>query len=139
MKKDMPKSNPHLRAFIHAETGGLCIYCGRQVTLKEFTMDHIVPKKGNGKGRKENLVCCCAACNALKGSMTIRAFRASMDPEQRRQMNTRINELYRGRFIGADKKELLMGRVLMESYRRTFHFSTLLFDIHVELMFRRKD
>jgi len=53
MKKDMPKSNPHLRAFIHAETGGLCIYCGRQVTLKEFTMDHIVPQKGTTRaGRR---------------------------------------------------------------------------------------
>jgi 5-methylcytosine-specific restriction endonuclease McrA len=45
---------------------GVCTYCGRQVSPKELTMDHIVPIARGGKSTKGNLAPCCKTCNNNK-------------------------------------------------------------------------
>lgn len=46
--------------------GGECHYCGRTVSPKALTMDHIVPLARGGKSTKGNVVPCCKACNTRK-------------------------------------------------------------------------
>ncbi|MCI5222467.1 MAG: HNH endonuclease [Candidatus Electrothrix sp. AR4] len=45
---------------------GICHYCGRKVTFKELTMDHIIPLSRGGRSTKANLVPCCKECNTAK-------------------------------------------------------------------------
>jgi 5-methylcytosine-specific restriction endonuclease McrA len=50
-------------------SSGLCYYCGKNVSYKKITMDHLVPLARGGRSTKENLVPSCKACNNLKKSM----------------------------------------------------------------------
>ena len=45
---------------------GICHYCGRNVGLKQLTMDHIVPLIRGGKSSKGNLAPACKDCNNKK-------------------------------------------------------------------------
>jgi 5-methylcytosine-specific restriction endonuclease McrA len=45
---------------------GICHYCGRRISPKELTMDHIVPISRGGKSSKGNVVPCCKECNNAK-------------------------------------------------------------------------
>jgi len=48
---------------------GRCYYCGRKVTFKELSMDHLVPLARGGRSTKSNLVPACKDCNNRKKSM----------------------------------------------------------------------
>lgn len=59
--------------------GAQCPYCadyGRTtiIYLDMFVLDHHVPLKHGGSWELSNLVCCCAECNRLKGSLSYTAF-----------------------------------------------------------------
>ncbi len=45
---------------------GLCYYCGKVISQKDITMDHVVPISRGGKTTKGNLVTCCKGCNNKK-------------------------------------------------------------------------
>jgi len=47
-------------------SNGLCHYCQRKFTIKELTMDHIVPIARGGTTSAGNVVPCCADCNKKK-------------------------------------------------------------------------
>jgi len=47
-----------------------CQYCGRKVSTESMTQDHVVPKSQGGKTCWENIVTCCADCNAKKANRT---------------------------------------------------------------------
>ena len=45
---------------------GRCHYCGKQVSPRELTMDHLVPLIRGGRSTKGNLVPACKECNSSK-------------------------------------------------------------------------
>jgi len=45
---------------------GVCYYCGRSVSPKELSMDHIVPIARGGKSTKGNVAPSCKECNTAK-------------------------------------------------------------------------
>jgi 5-methylcytosine-specific restriction endonuclease McrA len=45
---------------------GVCHYCGKQISPRNLTMDHIVPISRGGKSTKGNVVTACQDCNTLK-------------------------------------------------------------------------
>ena len=47
------------------KTGGLCIYCGTELTLESMTTDHIVSISQGGNNDLDNLVPACWVCNHL--------------------------------------------------------------------------
>lgn len=47
-----------------------CFYCGEKVTVKNATLDHLVPQFKGGKNTKENLKTCCLICNSIKSGKT---------------------------------------------------------------------
>lgn len=51
---------------------GRCQYCGVNVSIKNFTVDHIVPRCNGGKTSWENIVVCCHKCNQKKGEKTLK-------------------------------------------------------------------
>lgn len=44
-----------------------CVYCG---SVKQLTLDHVIPKSRGGKNTWNNLVTCCFTCNLKKGNKT---------------------------------------------------------------------
>lgn len=49
----------------------ICTYCGKRLTKKNATIDHIVPQSRNGNNDKSNLVSACLLCNSLKGKSIV--------------------------------------------------------------------
>ncbi len=47
-----------------------CQYCGRKLSPRELTYDHVIPKSRGGKTVWENIVTCCPECNRKKGGRT---------------------------------------------------------------------
>ena len=50
-------------------SGKRCACCGKKLTTKTMTMDHIIPLSRGGKNEPENLVSLCEPCNTQKGNM----------------------------------------------------------------------
>ena len=46
---------------------GRCQYCSQLVSIKNFTLDHVVPRTLGGSTMWTNVVTCCALCNQKKG------------------------------------------------------------------------
>ena len=49
-----------------------CQYCAKKFSLKELTMDHVVPVSRGGENTWQNVVAACAPCNTKKGDKTPR-------------------------------------------------------------------
>ena len=54
---------------------GHCAYCGLELTLKDMTVDHIIPKRSGGNSKYKNLFPACEPCNHEKGHLFISAYR----------------------------------------------------------------
>lgn len=61
MSKTMTKER---RKKIYDMTRGKCFYCGYDIDLENFHVDHFIPKAKGGKMR-ENLVPACPQCNMI--------------------------------------------------------------------------
>jgi 5-methylcytosine-specific restriction endonuclease McrA len=53
----------------------MCFYCGKEVSRKKKTRDHVIPKSRHGSSQPNNLVDACKPCNQLKGCLTLEEFR----------------------------------------------------------------
>jgi hypothetical protein len=49
--------------------GWMCHYCGRWLTLKNMTVDHVIPTLRGGPDTLDNTVICCLECNVRKSDM----------------------------------------------------------------------
>jgi 5-methylcytosine-specific restriction endonuclease McrA len=54
------------RFFLWIQQYKKCFYCGAELTFKESTVDHKLPRARGGKSNIENLVCSCQKCNSKK-------------------------------------------------------------------------
>lgn len=48
----------------------ICQFCGKKLTQKSVTIDHVIPKAQGGKNKWENTVASCKPCNNRKGNRT---------------------------------------------------------------------
>jgi len=48
--------------------GNQCQYCTKKFSVKELTLDHVIPKSRGGRNTWENLVIACKKCNQKKGA-----------------------------------------------------------------------
>jgi hypothetical protein len=48
-----------------------CAYCDKQLSDRDATIDHIVPKHKGGHSTRNNLACACTNCNRAKGSQHV--------------------------------------------------------------------
>lgn len=60
---------------IYKQLNGRCAYCGKGMTLKDATRDHVVPKSKGGGNNVKNLLPTCKKCNQMKGDMSLDKFR----------------------------------------------------------------
>lgn len=61
---------PLSRTNVLARDNFSCQYCGDDVTSREATLDHVIPRSQGGTTSWENIVCCCKSCNRQKGGQT---------------------------------------------------------------------
>lgn len=55
---------------VYLRDKGLCAYCAKHVSRRDFTFDHVVPKRAGGATRWENIVISCFPCNQKKSDRT---------------------------------------------------------------------
>ncbi|MCA9517752.1 MAG: HNH endonuclease [Myxococcales bacterium] len=58
------------REQVYARDHGRCQYCSSEVTRRESTYDHIVPRSRGGATRWDNIVLACRPCNQRKADRT---------------------------------------------------------------------
>jgi 5-methylcytosine-specific restriction endonuclease McrA len=58
------------RVNIYARDRHRCQYCGVELSAKELTCDHVVPRSQGGTTEWTNIVTCCGRCNRKKGDKT---------------------------------------------------------------------
>lgn len=58
------------RYMLYKRDGGRCSYCGKEITQKESTIDHIIPRSKNGENSWENICLACKPCNTKKDDRT---------------------------------------------------------------------
>jgi 5-methylcytosine-specific restriction endonuclease McrA len=64
--------------------GGICQYCATEVTTKDFTFDHVVPRSRDGETTWENIVCACQPCNTFKANRTPKEAKMTLLTEPRK-------------------------------------------------------
>lgn len=67
------------REKVYLRDKGKCRYCGKELSTKEYTVDHIVPlsraeELGIDAYKFSNLALACRPCNKLKDNMTLEEF-----------------------------------------------------------------
>lgn len=65
------------RQDVHAKLDGHCGYCGKEITIKEMQVDHMMPRclhqlSGN---HIDNLMPACRRCNHYKRANTVEGYR----------------------------------------------------------------
>lgn len=65
------KTLPYSRANLYQRDNGKCIYCKKALTLKEFTIEHVIPQCQGGLTDWLNCRVSCSPCNLAKGGKTV--------------------------------------------------------------------
>jgi len=60
------------RRALHKRQFGMCFYCGGDIRLADFTVDHVIPLSKGGKDTWSNIVGACEECNVEKGNKLIK-------------------------------------------------------------------
>ena len=55
-----------------------CFYCGRALSRRRATKDHVIPRSKGGSDAQKNIVHACRECNKEKGCLTAEEFRVVM-------------------------------------------------------------
>jgi 5-methylcytosine-specific restriction endonuclease McrA len=55
-----------------------CYYCGKLLSRRKATKDHVIPRSKGGSDSTQNIVDACRDCNKEKGCLTIEEFRVVM-------------------------------------------------------------
>ena len=74
VEEDVPPASRIPKPFrrnVALRDGYLCCFCGRRLSYRTLTLDHVVPKCLGGEGSWENLVSSCSQCNSRKGSLRV--------------------------------------------------------------------
>lgn len=74
------KNDRIIRADVWEKTNGICWYCGGALNpFRNFTVDHLVPRKEGGSDDIANLFPCCKRCNSKKHCCSLEVFRERME------------------------------------------------------------
>jgi len=72
---------PFSRRNVYMRDNGMCMYCGKRVSLSSFTFDHVIPRSRGGRTSWDNIVAACSPCNLRKGGRM--AMDIGMQPHHR--------------------------------------------------------
>lgn len=55
-----------LKKYVYERDGRKCFYCGKDLTFRQVSLDHYLPKSRNGPDDVFNIVLSCRKCNKFK-------------------------------------------------------------------------
>ncbi len=61
------KRSRDIKNVLYGKQEGMCGGCGHWYRIKDFEVDHIIPRSKGGANRDENLQLLCGNCNRIKG------------------------------------------------------------------------
>jgi hypothetical protein len=65
------KKMPYSKQSVFIRDGYKCQYCGKELNVKNATVDHVLPTSKGGKSSFTNCVTACRVCNHWKGDKLI--------------------------------------------------------------------
>lgn len=71
-RKSITEAN---RALVYAKCNGHCAYCGKPLSYKDMTIEHIRPLAKGGSNSLTNLLPACNLCNSTKGTLSLKEYR----------------------------------------------------------------
>ena len=71
VNRSYSKCNAFSRKAVVKRDQGICMYCGRKLSISEITIDHIIPKFLGGRTTFTNCVVSCGPCNNKKANQTL--------------------------------------------------------------------
>lgn len=66
------------RKKVYQRAGGHCEYCGKPLSMRELTIDHVVPSSKGGGDNIGNLKACCLKCNRTKNQGSTQFLRLAL-------------------------------------------------------------
>ena len=72
-----------LRQMLWGQQKGCCHYCGKYVSKRDATLEHVVPQSQGGTDDLSNLVMACFACNNKKSVEDNPQWRQQRDDQKR--------------------------------------------------------
>lgn len=58
------------------KSNGVCAFCGKELDLRTFTVDHYIPRSKGGADSMNNLIPLCKECNIAKGDKILKPLEA---------------------------------------------------------------
>lgn len=83
-----------------------CFYCGKPISRKNKTRDHVLPISRNGSNSPRNIVDACKPCNNLKGCLDLEEFRLVIS--YRKGFTKKSTMLFPGEVKNRDEREDLL-------------------------------
>jgi len=77
----MPKNGSYTkskRLAVFNKTNGKCAYCGSELSVEKFTIDHVKPTSKGGKTKMKNLLPACKRCNHEKYDLSLQEYRKEL-------------------------------------------------------------
>lgn len=68
--KNFPVFEPFTRHNVWNRDKGMCQFCGKKISLRQMTYDHVIPQSLGGPTNWKNIVCACQECNNKKRDRT---------------------------------------------------------------------
>ena len=81
------------RAKVHTKYNGRCAYCGKEITVKEMQVDHLVPKKAGGTDDISNLMPSCRRCNHYKRAHSLETFREYLSKMKEKLLGSYLGKI----------------------------------------------
>ncbi len=76
--KDVKFFQSFTRKNVYDRDNGECQYCGKELSLREMTYDHVHPQSEGGETNWTNIVCSCLKCNSKKANKTLKEARMKL-------------------------------------------------------------
>ena len=127
------------RGKVYSKYDGHCGYCGKEITIKEMQVDHMIPKsavyyqlrKDENAIEKihcfDNLMPTCRRCNHYKRADNIEQFRISM-----KDLHKRLEKIY------INKVALDFGIIEIKPFNGIFYFEQILYLFYIEKLVSKK-
>ena len=100
-----------------------CVYCGKKLTRKSRTLDHMYPRNWGGVSITNNLIPSCSRCNSLKSNLTYNQFLIW------RNLQKTERPAYYEEMIKENKRQMDAGTFLPKEWLSVFDISKVIRDI----------